>query len=120
MSGDINGSMALGGDLLKTLETMSKKAPVVVRMYAETEAKVLEEDAKQRAPWTNRTGQARQRLTAYVTELQPGVCEITIAHGVDYGIYLELAHEKRFATIMPTIQRNSQAVMSGFKILIGG
>lgn len=109
----------LEGDLLKNLETMSKRAPVAVKMYANTAAKKLEKDAKQRAPWTDRTGQARQRLTAFVTELNPGICVITVAHGVDYGIWLELAHEKRFATIMPTIQRDSPEIMRGFKVLIG-
>lgn len=120
MSGSIDGSMSLGGNLLGTLETMNKKMPVGIRMYCETAAKKLEKDAKQKAPWTDRTGQARQRLTAYVTEIQPGVCTITLAHGVYYGIYLELAHEKRFATIMPSIQRNSKEIMQGFKVLIGG
>ena len=80
----------------------------------------IEKDAKQRAPWTDRTGQARLRLSAYVTEINPGVCEITLAHGVDYGIYLELAHEKRYATIMPSIERNSSKIMKGFKTLLGG
>ena len=120
MSGNINGSMDLGGDLLKNLEGAVKKIPVGVRAYAETAARVLENDARTRAPWTDRTGHARQRLTAYVTEIQPAVCEITVAHGVPYGIYLELAHEKRFATIMPAIQRNSTAILKGLKILIEG
>ena len=109
----------LEGDLLKNLETMSKRAPVAVKMYASTAAKKLEKDAKQRAPWTDRTGQARQRLNAFVTEISPGICVITIAHGVDYGVFLELAHEKRFATIMPTIQRLSPEIMRGLKVLIG-
>ena len=116
----MNGSIKLDGDLLKNLETKSKRSRVEVRMYAETVAKLLEKDAKQRAPWTDRTGQARQRLSAYVTEIQPGICMVTLAHGVDYGVFLELAHEKRFATIMPTIQRLSPEIMKGFKVLIGG
>lgn len=116
----MNGSIELGGDLLNNLKTMSKRAPVAVRMYAETAAKKLELSAKQRAPWTDRTAQARQRLSAYVTEIQPGICTITLAHGVPYGVFLELAHEKRFATIMPSIQRVSPEIMKGFKVLIGG
>ena len=115
----MNGSIELGGDLLQNLQTMSKRMPIAVKMYANTAARKLENDAKLRAPWTDRTGQARQRLTAYVTELQSGICEITVAHGVSYGVFLELAHEKRFATIMPTIQRLSPEIMKGFNILGG-
>ena len=114
MAGSIKGS------LFDSLKAMSKRGPIEIRMYCETAARYLENDAKQKAPWTDRTGQARQRLTAYVTELQPAICEITLAHGVDYGVFLELAHEKRFATIMPTIQRKSPEIMKGFKVLIGG
>ena len=108
------------GQLFSSLKSMSNRGPVLVRMYCETAAKYLEEDAKHKAPWTDRTGQARQRLTAYVTELQPGICEITLAHGVYYGVFLELAHEKRFATIMPSIQRKAPEIMKGFNVLIGG
>lgn len=118
MSGNID--FTFGGDLLSNLEALTKRAPAAVRMYAETAAKKLEKDAKKKAPWTDRTGHARQRLTAYVTQIQPGVCEITIAHGVSYGVFLELAHEKRFATILPTIRRDSNEVMKGFKVLLGG
>lgn len=120
MAGSIKGSLTLGGDLFKTMKTFSERAPMGVRMYCETAAKKLEGDAKQKAPWTDRTGLARKTLTAYVTELNPGVCEITVAHGMYYGVFLELAHEKRFATIMPTIQRNSNEIMKGFKVLLGG
>lgn len=120
MAGSIKGSLKFDGDLVKTMKTFSERAPMGVRMYCETAAKKLEGDAKQKAPWTDRTGQARQRLTAYVTEIGPGICEITVAHGVDYGIFLELAHEKRFATIMLAIQRNSNEIMKGFKTLLGG
>ena len=115
----MSGEIKLGGDLLKNLGSMSKKMPVAVRMYAETAARVLENDAKQRAPWTDRTGLARNTLRAYTAQLQPGICEITVSHGVTYGVYLELAHEKRFATIMPTIQRRSPEIMRGFKVLLG-
>lgn len=116
----MNGSIDMSTELLDTLKTMSERAPVGIRIYCETAAKKLEGSAKQRAPWTDRTGQARQRLTAFVTQIQPGICTITLAHGVDYGVYLELAHEKKYATIMPSIIREAPAIMSGFKVLIGG
>lgn len=115
----IKGAFVLTGDLFDNISTMTTRAPMGIRIYCETAAKHLEGEAKKKAPWTDRTGQARQRLTAYVTEFSPGVCEITIAHGVWYGVFLELAHEKKYATIMPTIKQESKEVLKGFKILIG-
>lgn len=120
MAGNIKGSFTFKGNLPSSLQSFAQKAPIGIRMYCETAAKELEKDAKQKAPWTDRTGQARQRLSAYVTELNPGVCEITLAHGVDYGIFLELAHEKRYASLMPAINRKAPEIMRGFKLLLGG
>ncbi len=116
----MSGSINLGGNLLPRMNAWQKNFDVGLNMYCNTVAKnPLEEDAKNNAPWTDRTGQARQRLTAYVTKIQPGVYEITLAHGVSYGIWLELAHEKRFATIMPTINKDQKEIMNGLKILMG-
>ena len=117
---NISAHLTLGGNLPSVIQAMSDRMPMGIRIYCETAAKKLEGDAKNKAPWTDRTAQARQRLTAYVKEINPGVCQIILSHGVNYGVFLELAHEKRFATIMPSIERNSKEILKGFKILIGG
>ncbi|MEL7232864.1 MAG: hypothetical protein AAGK74_00130 [Chloroflexota bacterium] len=63
----------------------------------------LEADAKQNAPWTDRTGQARQGLEGRATQLEPGVAAITLATLKDYGIWLEIANGGRYAIVIPTI-----------------
>lgn len=88
-----------------------------VRMYAETQAKNLEGYAKEHRPWTDRTGDARKRLTGYVTEIPNGY-RINLAHGVDYGIWLELAMEKRFAILEPTVRLRGPEVLRGLKNLL--
>ena len=103
--------------MLKRMADFSGRAPIAIHMYAETAAKKLESSAKQHAPWTDRTGHARQRLTGKVEGVANGY-KIILAHGVDYGIWLELAHEKRFATIEPTIQREGPQIMRGFTHLL--
>lgn len=79
------------------------KKAVALRMYAETGAQKLRTYAQQHRRWTDRTGHARQRLTAYVTKVESGY-KITLAHGVDYGLWLELAHEKKYGIIPETIR----------------
>lgn len=70
---------------------------------AKQRAKDMEEWAKEHAPWTDRTGEARRTLAATVAE-SPGVIgEITIAHGVPYGVWLEIANGGRYAIITHTI-----------------
>ena len=89
----------------------------VVKMYAETQARVFEGYMKQERPWTDRTAQARQRLTSYVSEVPKGY-RINFVHGVTYGIFLELAHEKRFAILEPTLRLKGPEVVTGLQGLL--
>ena len=91
-------------------------APIAFKVYAETKAKELEGYAKENRPWTDRTGDARKRLSGYVTEIPNGY-RINLAHGVDYGMWLELAMEKRFAILEPTIKLKGPDVVKGMKDL---
>lgn len=104
-------------DMLERLSTAEGRAPMAMRMYAETAAKKLESSAKQHAPWTDRTGHARQRLTGKVESVSNGY-KIILAHGVDYGVWLELAHEKRFAIIAPTINKEGPNILKSFERLL--
>lgn len=98
--------------MISGLNNAMSKSEMAVKMYAETAAKKLESHAKKSAPWTDRTGAARNRLEGY-TEPQPSAVRVCLAHGVDYGLWLELAHEKRFAAIAPTINNQSQEIFNG-------
>jgi hypothetical protein len=57
---------------------------------------------KSTAPWTDRTGAARNGLTAR-PESGGKEYKIILAHGVDYGIWLEVAHSGAYAVIIPAI-----------------
>ena len=104
-------------DMLSRIATLESRAPMAMHMYAKTGAQKLESSAKQRAPWTDRTGHARQRLKGTVEGVATGY-KLILAHGVDYGIWLEIANEKRFAIIIPTIQREGPRIISGFERLL--
>jgi len=100
------------------LDSLESKSEQAIRMYAETSALKLQNYARDKAPWTDRTGHARQRLTGTSGKVQKGY-QLTLAHGVDYGIWLELAHEKRFQIIPPTIQYvGPSEIMPGFQKLL--
>lgn len=84
------------------LEKMGARADAAVRVFAEQGAIKMRSNAQRNAKWTDRSGNARLRLNAYVSAMENGY-RITLAHGVDYGIWLELAHEKWFSIIPQTI-----------------
>ena len=104
-------------NLEEGLKVLPQKVNAAVGIYAKTASKKLENHMKQNAPWTDRTGHARQRLTGDAEEVKKG-WQITLSHGVDYGIFLELAHEKRFAILAPTIEAKSGEVLKGFEHLM--
>lgn len=85
---------------------LSPKLKAAMLMFATTKAPQLESYMKVHKPWTDRTGMAKARLNASVSQPSQDTVRITLSHGVDYGIWLELAHGKNYAIIEPTI--NSQ------------
>lgn len=104
-------------ELEDNLEEVEQRARQAILMYAKTGALTLQNYARRNAPWTDRTAHARQRLEATAEEI-PNGAKITLAHGVDYGIWLELAHEKRYAIIEPTIRLKGPEVIQGFENLM--
>lgn len=104
-------------DLRRGLNNLKDRIEAASLMYGETVAKDFESYAKSHRPWTDRTGNARQRLHGYTGKVPNGV-RIYIAHGVEYGIFLELAHEKKYAILEPTIRLKSNDAMQGMQALL--
>jgi hypothetical protein len=86
---------------------------VEVKRYADTIRKeidkladawepIIEDYMKLNAPWKDRSSNARQGLNVRKENVD-GVMSLTLAHTVEYGIYLELAHAGAWAIINPTI-----------------
>lgn len=89
--------------LAKGLAKTETRAGLALMKYAESSAAKLESNSKSNARWTDRTGDARRRLKGDVLTVQNGY-KLRLAHGVDYGKWLELAHERRYAIIEETIR----------------
>ena len=91
------------GDLTSGLKNIHSKTDLAVRMLASQGGEKLQNFARENRKWTDRTSQARQRLTGGYESVSYGY-RIYLAHGVDYGLWLELAHEKRFSIIPQAIE----------------
>jgi hypothetical protein len=57
---------------------------------------------KQNAAWTDRTSNARQTLWAEAFDFTD-VVVLAFGHGVDYGVFLELANAGRYSIIFPAL-----------------
>ena len=99
--------MAVTFDHSQVTQNLSKfesKFDAAVRLLCENGSQKMEQYAKENRPWTDRTGSARQRLKGSWEKTKDGYV-VKIAHGVNYGVWLEFAHERRFAILLPTIEK---------------
>ena len=87
------------------------------RHIAYEQAEAMEQYAKANAPWTDRTTDAREYLHATVEETGP-IGTIVLSHGVDYGLWLEIAHQQRFGIIPETIHVYGPIVMRSLQNMI--
>lgn len=104
--------------LKKNLDKMSVKLGAVVLMYSATKASELQAKMKLNRPWTDRTGMAKALLNAKVSQPNQNTVRITLAHGVDYGIWLELAHGKNYAIIAPTVREEGPRIVEDLNNLM--
>ena len=93
----------------KILDDVDKKIDIIIDYNAAWGTSWM----KINAPWTDDTGAARASLTA-----TPGHREITVSHGVHYGIWLEVANSGRFQILAPAIRAISRNVLKSFEGLM--
>jgi hypothetical protein len=78
-------------------------------------AAIIEEYAQSHAPWKNRTGDARRGLRGE-GHARGFYHYIDLSHTVDYGLWLEVRWNGKYAIIEPTIRRLGPAVMADLSI----
>lgn len=107
-----------GSGLSKGLGNFGPKFGAMILMYASTKASELESKMKVNRPWTDRTNMAKMTLSAKVSQPSSNIVRITLAHGVDYGIWLELANGKNYAIVAPTIREEGPRVIEDLSNLM--
>lgn len=78
----------------------------------------IENWMKANAPWTDRTGNARQTLHVDV-EATVGAIALYLAHGMHYGIYLETKHAGRYAIVTPAVEHWTPIIMADVRAVLG-
>jgi hypothetical protein len=73
---------------------------------------------KDEAPWTDRTGNARQTLYTEVTQVVNQMVTVILSHGVHYGIYLELCNAGRYAIINPALDEFGPKVWADVEAML--
>lgn len=74
----------------------------------------MEAHAKVNAPWTDRTTNARNGLRFVHVAVGKGKHWILGTHSVEYGVYLEVSNDAKYAIILPTIRAYAPKVIATF------
>jgi hypothetical protein len=103
----------------RNLMALADRQKAALLALSEQYAARMEAYAKANKRWQDRTGNARQGLFGYSIMRDQSLIT-RVAHTVDYGVYLELANQGRFAILLPTVRRfvadyleDAKRVMSG-------
>lgn len=103
----------------RAIGNYANKAGAIILLYAGTKAKQMQSYMQVRRRWMDRTGEAKRRLSARVSQPDSNTVRITCSHGVPYGIWLELAHNRRFSIIRETINQFSFQLLDGLNTIFG-
>jgi len=93
------------------------KVKAAITAYGKTAASKLEAEAKKDAPWTDRTSNARNSLQGkFIT--RPGVSRISLSGNMSYSPWLELANEKKYAILKPTMFKYGYEIVKGYQRIV--
>lgn len=97
---------------------VENKVRAAIGLLADTAAKKMEAEAKQNARWVDRTSNARNSIRGDF-DWKGNKAVITLSGNMEYSPYLELTNEKKYAILVPTIQRNAPEVLKAYKKVVG-
>lgn len=98
-------------------KAVENKVRSAISLFAYTAAKKMEGEAKNNASWTDRTSNARNSISGdFGWKCDQAI--ITLSGNMEYFPYLELANEKKYAILAPTIQRNAPEVIRAYRKLV--
>lgn len=106
-------------EIAKSLITIPDAAhralSAVVRFHATTAVA----HARSTAKWVDRTSNARNGLTSRAVIEKGKTYGFVLAHGVEYGIWLEVRFSGRYAVIGPTIEKEARDTMQDASRIFG-
>lgn len=112
--------MAFRIDASQTIRRMTEikqRCMFAADQVAKNGAAKMEGEAKRDAPWTDRTGLARQTIRG-VSGWQGKKLRCGVTGNMEYSPYLEFTHEGQNAVLWPTVQKNEKEIMDGFRKVV--
>ena len=89
-----------------------------LRIISDIAAKKMADWGRINAKWTPRTGDAQKYLTGEAYWENNEILTVAVMHNINYGIWLELAHEKKFAILEQSIETQREELMKQYGKLL--
>jgi hypothetical protein len=105
--------------VIRELENVDKKLKEALLLITSSVAMKMEEWMKNNAIWTDRTSNARQLLNGQAYWENEAELVLAACHGVDYGVWLELAHERKYAVLEKAIEQHKDELIKAWNKLVG-
>lgn len=105
-------------ELIKKLNNFMPKLKAALVLDAQNVAAEMEKWAKTNAPWEDRTSNARQFLKTTVTWKNTNELMIAMSHHVEYGVYLELCNEGKYAILEKSITEFAPQFKEGWRKIV--
>lgn len=75
-------------------------------------AELLKAYALENHPWQNRTGDTEASIDAQIVDVTDLEIIIAVAAGMDYDVFLELAHGGNWAWLWPAVMANQDEILA--------
>lgn len=116
--------MAGSDKVNKNLRAHRDRAIAAINALGEQRVAMMEADAKVGAPWDDKTGEARKGLFGYTLKrdltLQiRSILLLRIAHTMDYGVYLELTNQGKYAILDPVAKKHGPQFFEDVNRVVG-
>ena len=107
-----------GDTLTPALTGLNLKTHNRITAAVRRQALLAQNYARRNAPWTDRTGNARNGLFT-ISASDQKKHRIVLFHSVPYGIWLEVRWSGRYQIIIPTITHQGNELMNRLEDIFG-
>lgn len=105
-------------EVMGNLKDFPRKLKAALVLDAQNIAAEMEIWAKENKPWENQTGDAVKFLKSHVKWTNTSTLMVALSHHVEYGVYLELANECKYAILEEAMRKYTPQFMEGWKKVI--
>lgn len=105
--------------MIQELNNIENRLTAALQIVSDTAAKKMADWAKENKPWETRTGHAVEQLSGNAYWQNKDILVTAVMHNVDYGIWLELAHEKKYAVLEKAIESERLNLIAQYVKLLG-